>query len=93
MRILALAVFERIVYQCTCLDTSSPERPTLEVDALLRDGDADGPLLLPMADLKRMLGFSIAEHHILSFRESGRSEFRDGVEYLLFPVWRDLSHE
>ncbi|AKL72587.1 hypothetical protein IMCC26256_11287 [Actinobacteria bacterium IMCC26256] len=93
MRILALAVFERIVYQCTCPDTSSPERPTLEVDALLRDGDADGPLLLPMADLKRMLGFSIAEHHILSFRESGRSEFRDGVEYLSFPVWKNLSQD
>ena len=93
MRILALAVFERIVYQCTCLDTSSPERPTLEVDALLRDGDADGPLLLPMADIKRMLGFSRAEHHILSFRESGRSEFRDGVEYLSFPVWKNLSQD
>ena len=56
----------------------------------LREGDADGPLLLPMAELKRMLGFTRAEHHIAEFRANGRTEVRDGVEYLSFPVWKDL---
>ena len=45
MRIRARSVFERIVYHCHCVDPADPGRPTLEVDALLRDGDADGPLL------------------------------------------------
>ena len=90
MRILATAVFERIVYHCGCIDPSDPGRPVLEVDAVLREGDADGPLLLPMAELKRMLGFARAEHHIADFRAAGRTEVRDGVEYLTFPVWKDL---
>lgn len=90
MRILATAVFERIVYHCGCIDDSDPGRPVLEVDAVLREGDADGPLLLPMAELKRMLGFMRAEHHIAEFRANGRTEVRDGVEYLTFPVWKDL---
>lgn len=90
VRILATAVFERIVYHCACLDDTEPGRPVLEVDAILREGDADGPLLLPMAELKRMLGFTRAEHHIAEFRNQGRTETRDGVEYLTFPVWKDL---
>ena len=56
----------------------------------LRPGDADGPLLLPMAELKRMLGFTRAQAHIEEFRAQGRTEVRDGVEYLAFPVWKDL---
>ena len=54
------AVFERLVYHCACLDDRDPAHPVLEVDALLRPGDADGPLLLPMADYKRMVGFDAA---------------------------------
>ena len=56
MRIRALSVFERIVYHCVCVDAGDPGRPVLEVDALLRDGDADGPLLVTVADFKRMAG-------------------------------------
>ena len=37
-----------------------------------------------------MLGFTRAEHHIAEFRNQGRTETRDGVEYLTFPVWKDL---
>ena len=50
MRIRALSVFERIVYHCVCIDAHDPVRPLLEVDAILRDGDADGPLLVTIAD-------------------------------------------
>src|SRR5262249_47999786 len=39
MRIRALSVFEGVVYHCYALDRSHPCRPTLEVDALLREGD------------------------------------------------------
>ena len=62
MRIRALSVFERIVYHCHCVDASDPGPPTLEVDALLREGDADGPLLVTVADYKRMVGFDAAAH-------------------------------
>lgn len=90
MRILALAVFERVVHHCVCVDASDPMRPRLEVDALLREGDADGPLLVTMADYKRMAGFDTAAAAIPAFREAGRTVTRDGVEYLVFPVWRPV---
>jgi len=44
MRILVTAVFEQVVYHCACIDERDPAHPRLEVDAILRDGDADGPL-------------------------------------------------
>lgn len=87
VRILVTAVFERLVYQCACLDDRDPAHPVLEVDALLRPGDADGPLLLPVADYKRMAGFDAALANLPGFRAAGRTEARDGVEYLVFPLW------
>jgi hypothetical protein len=87
VRILVTAVFERLVYHCTCLDDRDPGHPVLEVDALLRPGDADGPLLLPVADYKRMAGFDAAFANRPGFRAAGRTEARDGVEYLVFPLW------
>jgi hypothetical protein len=87
MRILVTAVFEQIVYHCACIDDRDPGHPRLEVDAILRDGDADGPLLLPVADYKRMAGFDNADVRLPAFRSAGRTEKRDGVEYLVFPVW------
>ena len=90
MRIRALSVFERIVYQCHCIDDSDPGRPTLEVDALLRDGDADGPLLVTVADYKRMVGFAAAAAHLPTLREAGRLTTIDRVEYLTFPIWRPV---
>jgi hypothetical protein len=87
MRIRALSVFERIVYHCHCVDPSDPSRPTLEVDALLREGDADGPLLVTVADYKRMAGFDVAAAHLPSLREAGRLTTIDRVEYLSFPLW------
>jgi hypothetical protein len=87
VRILALSVFEQVVYHCACLDRSEPQRPRLEVDAVLREGDTDGPLLVQVADYKRMLGFEIAETCLPGLRSANRTLTRDGVEYLTFPVW------
>ncbi|HZJ25765.1 MAG TPA: hypothetical protein VFF40_01915 [Acidimicrobiia bacterium] len=88
MRILVTAVFERVVYHCGCLDPQDPAHPVLEVDALLRPGDADGPLLLPVAEYKRMAGFDVAAANLPAFRSAGRTEAHDGVEYIRFPIWR-----
>lgn len=87
VRILATAVFEQIVYSCVCTDPGEPAHPVLEVDALLRPGDADGPLLVPMAEYKRMVGFDVAAACLPGFRAAGRTTARDGVEYLVFPLW------
>lgn len=86
-----MSVFERIVYHCACLDASDPAHPILEVDAVLREGDADGPLLVPVADYKRMAGFAAASACRPSLRDTGRTEVRDGVEYLTFPLWRRVA--
>jgi hypothetical protein len=90
VRILVTAVFERIVYHCACLDPSDPGRPVLEVDALLREGDADGPLLLPVASYKQMVGFDVAAAHLPDFRAADRLVNVDGVEHIAFPVWRRI---
>jgi hypothetical protein len=91
MRIRALSVFERIVYHCDCVDPADPGRPTLEVDALLRDGDADGPLLVTVADYKRMVGFTVAAAHLPALRDAGRLTTVDRVEYLAFPLWQPVA--
>jgi hypothetical protein len=83
----ALSVFERIVYHCVCIDARDPAHPVLEVDALLRDGDADGPLLVAVADIKRMVGFDAANAAVAELRASGRTTVIDGVEYVTFPMW------
>ena len=90
MRILAQSVFEGIVYQCTPLDLAHPCRPTLEVDALLRPGDADaeaGPLLLPVADYIRMLGLDVARPCLRELAAKGRITQRLDVDHISFPTW------
>ncbi len=90
VRILAQSVFEGIVYQCLPLDLSNPCRPTLEVDALLRPGDADaeaGPLLLPVADYIRMLGIEVARPCLHELVARGRITTRLDVEHISFPTW------
>src|SRR3954469_13396811 len=82
MRLRALSVFERIVYHCACVDARDPAHPVLEVDAVLREGDTDGPLLVAVADFKRILGFEVATACVDEFRRSGRTETHDGVEYV-----------
>jgi hypothetical protein len=91
VRILVQSVFEGIVYQCNALDLNHPCRPTLEVDALLRPGDADaesGPLLLPVADYIRMVGIETARPCLEELAAKGRLVERLDVEHISFPTWR-----
>lgn len=87
VRVRALSVFERIVYHCACIDPRDPAHPVLEVDALLREGDADGPLLVAVADFKRMIGFDATNVALAEWRRAHRTEVHDGVEYVVFPMW------
>lgn len=82
------SVFEGVIYGCVALDVSHPCRPTLEVEALLRPGDADtGPLLLPVADYIRMLGIDTARPCLVEMAERGRIVRRLDVEHIAFPTW------
>jgi hypothetical protein len=90
VRIRATSVFERVVYHCHCIDPADPSRPMLEVEAVLREGDADGPLLVAVADFKRMLGFATVASLLPHLRDAGRTERRDGVEYVAFPMWQTV---
>ena len=91
MRLRALSVFERIVYHCACIDPTDPGRPVLEVDAVLREGYADGPLLVAVADFKRMIGFDATNACLGELRRAGRTETHDGVEYVTFRVWQMIA--
>ena len=87
MRIRALSVFEGVVYHCDVVDRRHPCRPTLEVDALTREGDLDrGPLLVTVADYARMAGPDARRClHELSAR--GRVVEHLGVQHVAFPTW------
>jgi hypothetical protein len=95
VRIRALSVFEGIVYQCVCIDASTPCRPTLEVDALLRPGDADaeaGPLLLSAAEYAVMVGDPDRARRCLNdLRAKGRLVDHLGVTHIAFPTWTPVS--
>lgn len=95
MRIRALSVFEHVVYHSWVVDPSDPERPTLEVEALLRDGDADGgPLLLSIADYITMAGgLEVARPCLDRFRADGRIIDHLGVPHLAFPLWTPVIDE
>ena len=89
MRIRALSVFEHVIYHCCVVDASDPDRPSLEVEALLRDGDADGgPLLLSVADYITMVGgLDAAKPCLDRFRADDRIVDHLGVAHLAFPLW------
>lgn len=89
VRIRALSVFEGVVYHSWCVDPSQPCRPTLEVEALLRPGDADsGPLLLPVADYVVMAGGrEVAEPCLRELEAKGRITTYLDVPHLVFPTW------
>ena len=91
MRIRALSVFEGVVYQCWCVDASHPERPTLEVDARLRPGDADaesGPLLVSVADYIPMAGgLAVASPCLDRLAARGRIVEHFDVPHIAFPTW------
>jgi hypothetical protein len=91
MRIRALSVFEGVVYHCWCVDSAHPERPTLEVDARLRPGDADaesGPLRLSVADYIPMAGgLEVARPCLDELNRKGRIVEHLGVPHISFPTW------
>ncbi len=91
MRIRALSVVEGVVYHCWCVDPSQPCRPTLEVDALLRPGDADaesGPLLLSIADYVAMAGGKdAAAPCVEQLAAQGRIVEHLDVPHITFPTW------
>jgi hypothetical protein len=93
VRIVATAVFEGVVYQSFPADVSNPCRPVLEVDAVLRAGDADatsGPLLLPVAEYIAMVGLETAKPCLEEMAARGRIVERLDVEHLVFPTWTPL---
>jgi hypothetical protein len=91
VRIRALSVFEGLVYHSVCVDPGNPCRPTLEVDALLRPGDADaeaGPLLLTVSEFAAMVGdVSVARRCVDELAARGRIVERLGVAHVSFPTW------
>ena len=97
MRIRALSVFEGIVYHCWCVDPAQPCRPTLEVEAVLRPGDADaesGPLLLSVADYLTMAADpAVASGCLDDLRAKGRVVEHLGVPHITFPTWEMVTEE
>ncbi len=88
MRIRVLSVFEGVVYHCWPVDLDHPCRPTLEVEAVLRAGDADeGPLLLSVAEYVAMLGMTVAGPCLQQLAAHGRLVDFLGVEHISFPFW------
>ena len=79
------------MYHCYAVDHTHPCRPTLEVDALLRAGDADaesGPLLLTVDDYVAMVGdVSVARPCLRELDAKGRIVDRLGAEHISFPTW------
>lgn len=92
MIIRAFSVFEGIVYHCALIDGANPCRPTLEVDAVLRPGDADdGPLLLSLADYATLAGGPEVVRPCLDrLRAAGRLVDHLGVTHVAFPFWTPL---
>ena len=91
MRIRALSVFEGIVYHAAVVDPERPCRPTLEVDAVLRPGDADGPILLSVPDYVAMVGSpDRAAPCLRQLAERGRIADHLGVPHVVFPFWTPL---
>jgi hypothetical protein len=95
VRIRALSVFEGIVYHSHPIDTANPCRPTLEVEALVRDGDVDsGPLHLAVAEYAVMVGDTeVGRRCVAELREKGRIVEILGVAYIAFPTWTPVDVE
>jgi hypothetical protein len=93
--IRALSVFEGVVYHCYAVDASSPCRPTLEVEALVRPGDVDaGPLLVTMADYAALAGGpDVVTPCLPRLRARGRIVDHLGAAHLAFPFWTPVELE
>jgi len=92
VRICAIAVFERVVYQCHAVTLERPERPILEVDAVLREGDAEGELLLPVPTFMALLGGpTAAERALQHLASTGRLVDHQEVAHIRFPIWERVA--
>ena len=79
------------MYHCDAVDRSHPCRPTLEVDAILRPGDADGgPLLVTVADFVRMAGPD-AGRCLAELAAKGRVVEHLGIRHVTFPTWTTVT--
>lgn len=87
MKIVATALFERLVYMAHCPDPTDPTSPRLVVDARCRDEDLDGPLLLTVAMFGVFCPPGTAAPAISFLRRSGRVVTFDGVSHVAFPTW------
>ena len=69
----------------------------LEVDALLREGDADatsGPILLTVADYVTMVGdLDAARPYLRQLDAQGRIVDHLGAQHVSFPIWTRVSPE
>ena len=67
----------------------------LEVDALVRDGDADatsGPLLLSVADYITMVGsLERARPYLRELDAQGRIVEHLGAQHISFPMWTRIN--
>jgi len=92
-----LSVFEGVVYHCWPVDHENPGRPVLEVDALVREGDADatsGPLLLSVADYIIMVGgLDKARPFLRDLDGHGRIVDHLGAQHIRFPMWTRVASE
>ena len=94
MKIRALSVFESVIYHCHAVDLANPCRPTLEVEAVVREGDVDaGPLYLPLAEYLVMVGSDAGRPCLAELRRKGRIVEVQGVPHLSFPTWTPLELE
>ncbi len=92
MIICAVSVFEGIVYHSYVIDQSKPCKPTLVLDALVRDGDIDsGPLMVSLAEYAALAGGpELVAPCIPHLRKKGRIVDHMGAAYLAFPTWTPL---
>jgi len=88
VRIRVLALFERVVHHAVVMDPTDPFRPSIEVDAIVRDGDADGPLLLPAPTFMALVGGpELADAPLRALARQGRVVDHQGVAHVVFPMW------
>ena len=87
-----LSVFEGVVYHCWPSTRTNPCRPVLEVEAVLRDGDADAdqrsrcccrwPTTSIMAG-----GLDVARPCLRELDAQGRIVEHLGAQHISFPMW------
>jgi len=93
--IRGVSVFEGIVYHSYVVDAANPCRPTLEIEAVVRDGDVDsGPLLLSVAEWATLAGGpDVVRPCLDKLRSQGRIVDHLGVPYVAFPTWTPIDLE